>query len=121
MELFDLDILVSEACELFRPLAAAKSIDLQSTVKGPLPFIQLGPTPFHTLMLYLYSYGHTSVALAYSAAEKATFCLSLNGFWSKKQADLGLPNRRHTVVCRGFDSRFLHPDWAKGLLANRCS
>jgi signal transduction histidine kinase len=37
MELFDLDILVSEACELFRPLAAAKSIDLQSTVKGPLP------------------------------------------------------------------------------------
>ena len=38
MELFDLDILVSEACELFRPLAAAKSIDLQSTIKGPLPF-----------------------------------------------------------------------------------
>jgi signal transduction histidine kinase len=38
MELFDLDILVSEACELFRPLATAKSIDLHSTVKGPLPF-----------------------------------------------------------------------------------
>lgn len=38
MELFDLDILVSEACELFRPLATAKSIDLRLTVKGPLPF-----------------------------------------------------------------------------------
>lgn len=38
IEVFDLDILVSEACELFRPLATAKSIDLQSTVKGPLPF-----------------------------------------------------------------------------------
>lgn len=38
MEIFDLDILVSEACELFRPLAIAKSIDLQSTVKGPLSF-----------------------------------------------------------------------------------
>ena len=38
MELFDLDILVSEACELFRPLATVKSIDLQLTVKNPLPF-----------------------------------------------------------------------------------
>jgi signal transduction histidine kinase len=38
MEVFDLDILVSEACELFRPLATAKSVSLQSTVKGPLPF-----------------------------------------------------------------------------------
>jgi signal transduction histidine kinase len=38
MELFNLDTIVSEACELFRPLAAAKSIDMQSTIKGPLPF-----------------------------------------------------------------------------------
>jgi signal transduction histidine kinase len=38
VEVFDLNILVSEACELFHPLAAAKSIDLQSTVNGPLEF-----------------------------------------------------------------------------------
>ncbi len=38
MEFFDLDTLVSEACELFRPLAAAKSISLRSTINGPLPF-----------------------------------------------------------------------------------
>jgi signal transduction histidine kinase len=38
MEPFDLDILISEACDLFRPLAAAKSIDLQSTIVGPLSF-----------------------------------------------------------------------------------
>jgi signal transduction histidine kinase len=38
VEVFDLDILVSEACELFHPLAAAKSIDLRSTVNGPLEF-----------------------------------------------------------------------------------
>lgn len=38
VEVFDLNILVSEACELFHPLAAAKSIDLQSNVNGPLEF-----------------------------------------------------------------------------------
>jgi signal transduction histidine kinase len=38
MERFDMEILISEACDLFRPLAAAKSIGLQSTIKGPLPF-----------------------------------------------------------------------------------
>jgi signal transduction histidine kinase len=38
MERFDLDSIISKACDLFRPVATAKSINLKSTIKGPLPF-----------------------------------------------------------------------------------